>query len=105
MEIPNLKKRELTYLIQRSPQPVLVDFWANGCVPCKFIEQALKEIANEMRGQIRVCRVNLTENMDIAKDFNILTVPTLLIIKRGRVQERITGLQSKSEILKRIASL
>ncbi len=105
MAIPNLKKSELTYLLQRSVQPVLVDFWATGCVPCKFIEKAVEEIASEYKGRLKVCRVNLMENMEMAKDFNILSVPTLLLIIRGKEHKRITGLHSKSEIVKSIASL
>ena len=100
--VPDLKKADLSNLIRRSMVPVLIDFWGTGCAPCKMLDNVINELAQEYRGKLRVCRVNLTENLDIAQEYNISSVPTLLIFTRGKMKGKITGLHSKSEITKLI---
>lgn len=103
--VPDLKKAELYNLIARSKLPVLIDFFRDGCVPCKMLEKTIEEIADEYKGRISVCRINLTDKLEIAETFDIKSVPTLLIMLQGRVKGKITGLHSKSEISRIIASV
>ena len=88
--------------VERSPFPVLLDMWAPWCGPCRMIAPVLEEVAREMAGRIRVAKLNVDENPATASRFNVMSIPTLLVLKNGRELERIVGVQPKSEILRRL---
>ena len=78
-----------------SPLPVLVDFWAEWCGPCRAIAPILDELAEELSGKMKIAKVNVDENRDIATEFHVQSIPTLLVIKNGTVAEQMVGAMSK----------
>lgn len=81
-----------------SEKPVLLDFWANWCGPCKALGPVLDEIAAE-RSDIKVVKVEVDENRELARKYRVMSVPTLLVIKNGETVSRSLGIQSKEKIL------
>jgi thioredoxin 1 len=84
--------------------PVLVDFWAEWCGPCKVIGQILDEIADEFTGRMKIAKVNVDENQQLAGKFGIRSIPTMLIISGGTVQQQMVGAMSKAELKKKLES-
>jgi thioredoxin 2 len=88
--------------VEQSPEPVLLDVWAEWCGPCKMIAPVIEELAEEMRGRVRVAKLDADRNPMTASRFNVRSIPTLLILKGGREIDRIVGVQPKSEIVRRL---
>jgi len=85
--------------------PVLVDFWAEWCGPCKMIAPILEEIANEKAGAVKVAKVNVDENQGLSSKFGIRAIPTLLFFKGGTVREQIVGMTSKRDLIAKLEAL
>jgi thioredoxin 1 len=81
-----------------SSTPALVDFWAEWCGPCKMLAPVLEELSNDNQGKINIFKVNVDHNQQLAVQFNIRSIPTLLFFKDGQVQEQVVGLKSKSDL-------
>jgi thioredoxin 1 len=82
----------------KSPVPVLIDFWAAWCVPCKMIAPTLDELAKEFDGKMKVGKLNVDENRNTANTYGIRGIPSLLLFKNGEVKEQMVGVHSKQEI-------
>jgi thioredoxin 1 len=84
--------------VLEAKQPVLVDFWAEWCAPCRMIAPLLEELATEYEGRVHIGKVNVDENQQLAAQYRITGIPTLLLFKDGQVREAIVGLKSKREL-------
>jgi thioredoxin 1 len=96
--IVNLTEGNFTEEVINSPTPVLVDFWAEWCGPCKMIAPILDEIANEYDGKVKIGKVNIDDQQSLATQHGIRAIPTLLLFKNGEVAEQIVGLRSKRDL-------
>ena len=82
----------------KSSSPVLVDFWAEWCGPCKMISPVLDELANEYQGKVKIGKINVDEHQELAAQFRVTAIPTLLVIKNGQVAEQMVGAKSKRDL-------
>jgi thioredoxin 2 len=88
--------------VERSDLPVLLDLWAPWCGPCKMIAPVLDDLAKEMSGRVRIAKLNIDENPETRRRFNVQSIPMLLVMKAGREVDRIIGVQPKTEIVRRL---
>jgi len=101
----NLTEANFDEEIAKATTPVLVDFWATWCGPCKMIAPILDEIADEKAGTVKVVKVDVDNNQAIAARFNIRAIPTLLFFKGGEVKHQVVGMTSKKDLLAKIDEL
>ena len=102
--ILQISDAEFDEKVLKSTSPILVDFWAEWCGPCRQIAPALEEISNEMAGKVKIVKLNVDENPKIAAQFGIRSIPTLMIFKAGALAAQKVGAASKTDLSRWIAS-
>lgn len=90
--------------VLQSDTPVLVDFWAEWCAPCRKVEPVLEEIASEMGNKVRIVKLNIDENPETARAYRVMSVPTLTVFKGGEPVSSVAGAKPKSDLVRLIES-
>ena len=98
MSALNINKNNFQNEVVNSDKPVLLDFWAPWCGPCRMVVPIVEEIAGE-RSDIRVGKINIDDQPELANQFRIMSIPTLVVMKNGKIVNRSTGAKSKKDIL------
>ena len=98
MSAIQVNKDNFQEVVLNSDKPVLVDFWASWGGPCRMVAPVLEEIANE-RSDVKVCKINVDEEPELAGRYNVMSIPTLLVVKEGQVVNQAVGARPKSQIL------
>ncbi len=96
--IIELTDAEFDNVVTKSKEPVLVDFWAPWCGPCRMLAPVIEQIADEYKGKVKVCKLDTDSHRDSAVEFGISAIPTLILFKNGKVEKKWVGLTSKDNI-------
>jgi thioredoxin 1 len=97
-DVMNIGDAEFDKEVLKSDQPVLVDFWATWCAPCRAIAPAIEELATQYKGKVKVAKIDIDSNQQVAEQYGIRSIPTLLIFKNGAVAGTIVGALPKAKI-------
>ena len=102
MRVTELNKDNFEKEVMEANVPVLIDFWASWCGPCRMMSSVIEKIAEEMGDKLKVCKVNVDENHELAEKYEIMTIPAFIVMKNGAEAGRTIGVQPKEDILKLI---
>jgi len=100
--IPNLTDMTFDEEVKSSDEPILVDFWAEWCGPCKMLTPTLEEIGKDYAGKLRIAKLNVDDAPDVARRFEVMSIPTLILFKEGEPSLRIVGAKGKGQLLQEI---
>ena len=100
MAVTELNTQNFDSTVAKSDKPVLVDFWASWCGPCRMVSPVVDEIGNESDGRYKVCKVNVDEEPDLAARFSVMSIPTLMVFRGGQAAAVKVGVTPKEELLK-----
>jgi thioredoxin 1 len=100
-----LSDAEFSASVLKSPIPVLVDFWAPWCGPCKAMLPIIEELTTQYEGKVSFYKVNVDENSENSQTYNVMSIPTLILFKDGEVKESFIGVQSKESIAAKLDAL
>ena len=104
MNILHLNDKNFNSKVINSKEPVLVDFWAEWCAPCKKLTPVIEELSKEYDGKIKIAKLNVEEGKNAATNFGIMSIPTLMLFKNGKVVKQVVGIVSKKELKSMIES-
>lgn len=102
MSVTELNKDNFEKEVMEANVPVLIDFWASWCGPCRMMSPVIDKISEEMGDKLKVCKVNVDENHELAEKYEIMTIPAFIVMKNGAEAGRTIGVQPKEDILKLI---
>ena len=103
-KIVNLTEKNFKDEVEQSTVPVLVDFWASWCGPCRMIAPIVDQLAEEFDGKIKVAKLNVDENSELASRYQVMSIPTLLLFRNGKVVNQMVGARPKGELVKILQS-
>ena len=95
----NITKENFEAEVMSSDRPVLIDFWAPWCGPCRMLSPTISEIAEEYGDKVKVCKVNVDEQGELASTFGVMSIPTLVVIKEGKIVNSVIGVRPKDQIV------
>lgn len=99
MAVINLNGKNFEEEVMKSNKTVLIDFWASWCGPCKMMAPVVNELADELANSVKVCKINIDEEQSLAFKYNVMSIPTFVVIKNGKETGRSIGVQDKSELI------
>ena len=99
MAVHTLTKENFEREAVRAPETALIDFWAPWCGPCRMVSPIVDEVAEEVEGRVKVAKVNVDEQPELAQRFQVMSIPTLVVMKKGKVVSTSVGVKSKNAIL------
>ncbi|HOW35693.1 MAG TPA: thioredoxin [Candidatus Omnitrophota bacterium] len=102
MGLVHLTQKNFEEEVLKSKIPVLVDFWAEWCGPCRMIAPAVDQLAEEFSGKFKVAKVNVDEAQDLAMQYSVMSIPTLMIFKEGKVADMVVGALGKEQLAKKM---
>ncbi len=97
-----VNEKNFTEIVENSDLPVLADFWAPWCGPCKALAPTIDKIEKELEGKIKIVKINIDESPALAGKFSVMSIPTVILFKDGQVKEQTVGLVNKSKLIKKI---
>lgn len=95
-----LNKDNFEQEVINSDKPVIIDYWASWCGPCRMVAPIMEDLSEEYDGKAKICKVNVDEENDLAMKFRIMSIPTIMLYKNGQMVERVVGARSKEEFKK-----
>lgn len=98
--VKHLKTKDFKKEVLESDVPVLVDFWAKWCSPCLRVAPILDELSKEVEGKAKICKLEVDEEYEIADEYEIMSIPTIVVFVNGEIKEQVIGVQSKQSLLK-----
>ena len=102
--ISTLSAATFNEVVASASEPVLVDFWAEWCTPCKMIAPILQEIADEQAGKLKIVKLNVDDVPDVAMKYQVMSIPTLIVFKDGVEVNRLVGARGKAQLLESLAA-